>query len=95
MPTKSKAKKILSEENMKFKDQLEDQLKKAEKIEMEHLREVRLREGLKNSLNQITGAIDTKKEKKAAKNAARIIGKAHLKESKRYYDFLDKMEKQF
>jgi hypothetical protein len=74
---------------------LELQLKKAQKVEQEHLKDIGLREGLKNQLTKIKGHINTKEEKAAAKKAGRIIGKGHLKENKKYYDYLADMEKAF
>ena len=71
------------------------QLKKAEKVEQEHLKDIGLRDSLKKELSKIKGKIDTKKEKKAAKKAGRIIGKGHIKENKKYYDYLADMEKTF
>lgn len=73
----------------------DEQLKKAEKVEQEHLKDIGLREGLKKELEKIKGKIDKPKEKKAAKKAGRIIGKGHLLENKKYYDLLADMEDKF
>ncbi len=71
----------------------EKQLKMAEVVEKEHLGDKKLRTELKNELKKMKGNINSKNERDASSKAARIIGKAHVKELPDYYDKLKEIEK--